>query len=327
MKTQETFAVLICYFNEGPLLETALTTLFTQQVAPDEVLVYDNGSSIPAQAHIHPEWPVGLIRAEENRGPSYARNRLAEVARSEFVHFHDADDVFSPDFTREIRQVIQEKDVDVIINQVRSSDSERARALISLEHIEENANLLDFAVRRGITLQAGTVRRSLVLKIGGFDESLWYNEDPDFYWRVAQTTNRWTVINRPLVIKTERKDSLGRVNTARRLRHLLASYEKAFHALPDTYATDIAGMASGLAALSARAHDQDVLAAAVHLASCAGGLSFPGRNRFYRFIAESGGVKYAEALSTGYQRLKHSLVKPAEKATIADFDDPTDRLK
>ena len=80
-------SVLIPYYNERELLTETLKSLLSQAETPDEVLVYDDGSREPPDAWIPPEFDVRVIRGGVNRGPGFARNRLLDASRCDYVHF------------------------------------------------------------------------------------------------------------------------------------------------------------------------------------------------------------------------------------------------
>ncbi|HEX2780879.1 MAG TPA: glycosyltransferase family 2 protein, partial [Gemmatimonadaceae bacterium] len=69
MTPAPTVAVLVTYYNEGELLRECLTSILAQDPPPDEVLVYDDASRIPAQPHVPEGAPVRVIRGSQNVGP------------------------------------------------------------------------------------------------------------------------------------------------------------------------------------------------------------------------------------------------------------------
>jgi glycosyltransferase involved in cell wall biosynthesis len=81
------------------MLQECLQSLDSQSVAVDEVLIYDDCSLYPAEHYLGPG-PVRVIRAAQNKGPSVGRNCLLDECSSEYVHFHDADDLFQAKLVR-----------------------------------------------------------------------------------------------------------------------------------------------------------------------------------------------------------------------------------
>jgi glycosyltransferase involved in cell wall biosynthesis len=95
MSAQTVSVVIPCY-NAASFLREALESALAQTHPPDEVIVVDDGST-DNSADIAGAFglPVRVIR-QANQGESVARNRGIEEARSEWVAFLDADDVWRP---------------------------------------------------------------------------------------------------------------------------------------------------------------------------------------------------------------------------------------
>src|SRR5438552_8252612 len=98
MGTTQRVAVLITYYNERFMLRDCLQSLYRQSAPVDEVLIYDDCSLYPAEDYLVLGRAVRVIRATQNKGPSMGRNRLLAECSSEYVHFHDADDLFRPNW-------------------------------------------------------------------------------------------------------------------------------------------------------------------------------------------------------------------------------------
>ena len=115
-----TLGVLVTYHNEGRLLGECLDSLLHQKERPDEVLIYDDASEAPAEDYLPKDFSGRIIRGDVNRGPSYGRNRLLRESQSDYIHFHDADDLFYPDWCGRIRQAIEESEPDVVFTEISS---------------------------------------------------------------------------------------------------------------------------------------------------------------------------------------------------------------
>ena len=71
---------------------------------PDEILVYDDASSLPASNYLAPGMNVKVIRGETNRGPSFGRNRLLNVERARTIFIFMMPMIrFSPEWCRTVR--------------------------------------------------------------------------------------------------------------------------------------------------------------------------------------------------------------------------------
>lgn len=100
-----TVSVCIVHYRRPNYLIEALDSLLSGTCLPEEVLVYDNDSRDPNLHALVREYDkrfslmgvhFSVVFGESNRGPSYGRNRLAELAASEFLLFMDDDNRAMP---------------------------------------------------------------------------------------------------------------------------------------------------------------------------------------------------------------------------------------
>ncbi|MCX8963514.1 glycosyltransferase [Erwinia psidii] len=107
---QPTLSVIMPVYNARRYLAEALDSLLKQTLAPEEIIIIDDGSTDGTaeligeycQRHAH----IMLLR-NPHEGVSAARNKGLEVATGQFIYFMDADDFVGPtlfaDFIREKR--------------------------------------------------------------------------------------------------------------------------------------------------------------------------------------------------------------------------------
>ncbi len=135
-------SILIPYYHDDPVPLIKALSEQCKTRRDVEILVYDDGSNdtdlnCKAIACIkESDAPVGLFIAEQNRGRSFARNQLFELAKSPWVLFLDAD--MRPEkksFVHDYVKLIDELDCDVIfggfkvLEQSDDPDRELHRAL------------------------------------------------------------------------------------------------------------------------------------------------------------------------------------------------------
>jgi glycosyltransferase involved in cell wall biosynthesis len=91
--------------NRSGLLATTLRSVLWQREVELEIIVVDDASTDDTADVVAGigDPRVTLVRQEEARGPSAARNRGAREARAEWIGFVDDDDVWAPD--KLVRQV------------------------------------------------------------------------------------------------------------------------------------------------------------------------------------------------------------------------------
>jgi|SRR5579859_959362 len=91
-----TISAIIPTYNRRPYLGRAIQSILSQSIAPDEILVIDDGSTDGTADYLRKEFP-GVIRLVEqtNAGVSAARRRGLLEARHDWIAFLDSDDEWS----------------------------------------------------------------------------------------------------------------------------------------------------------------------------------------------------------------------------------------
>jgi glycosyltransferase involved in cell wall biosynthesis/GNAT superfamily N-acetyltransferase len=102
----ELVSVIVPCFNHGRYLPECLQSIAGQTYAPIETVVVDDGSSDPdtiaVLAEIERHESATVLRLEENRGPSAARNAAIGRASGRYVLPVDADDLLLPTAVAEL---------------------------------------------------------------------------------------------------------------------------------------------------------------------------------------------------------------------------------
>ena len=161
--------MVIPAYNPGRHLVEAIESALLQEPAPLEVIVVDDGSTVPVA--VTDQSGVRVVR-QPNAGPSAARNRGIREAKGELIAFLDADDVW-----------YQGK---------LAAQLERFRPGVGLcscgfEVIDSDGTRPGWGghgggyrrLLRGNSICTSTVvaRRAVLVEVGGFDERLRHGED------------------------------------------------------------------------------------------------------------------------------------------------------
>ncbi len=299
-----TLGVLITYHDERALLGECLESLRAQVGSPDEVLIYDDASEASAEDYVPRGFPAKVVRGAENRGPSYGRNVLLGMSQSEYVHFHDADDLFHPGWCQRVRRVVEETGSDAVFTEISSyvGESLLSERVLGLDGLAAGEDLVRFCIRGSMLVPAGTYRRRAVLAIGGYREALWQSEDFDFHVRLAASGIGHAVINDPLV--------RIRVRPAGRSHNRVEVWSSAVGAirrlsaeLPTQYRPDLADAAARVGSVLFRLGGHIKAREAFRLAAEIGPHSFNGQLGPYRRIAKAFGPEVAEWIGVVYRSL------------------------
>ncbi|MBI4673357.1 MAG: glycosyltransferase [Chloroflexi bacterium] len=183
-------SILIPTYNRAHYLPETLASALQQTFRDIEVIVVDDGSTDDT-AQVVRATPDPRVRYiyQENRGVSAALNTAWRAARGEYVAMLGSDDVMLP---TQIETLLQHIERDAAIGLVYA----RAQAM------DAQSNPLPqilgsppkFAGRELASLLYGDcicgiaclVRRAILERVGGFDETLIANEDWDLWIRMAE---------------------------------------------------------------------------------------------------------------------------------------------
>jgi hypothetical protein len=174
-----TFSVVIAAYNAAPSLPAAVESVLAQTAPPLELIVCDDGSTDATAAALAPFGPRLTYLRKEHGGVASARNVALRIARGEFFAVLDADDEYLPDRLEALSELASARpDLDLLCTDaLLELDGEVAGTFeegcaFPLER--QAAAILDrcFCV-------APAARRSALLEIGGYDESLRTGSDWD----------------------------------------------------------------------------------------------------------------------------------------------------
>jgi glycosyltransferase involved in cell wall biosynthesis len=296
-------AILITYHNEGELLRRCLASLAHQTRPVAEILIYDDASDVPPGDHVPTGMPVRVIRGERNIGPARGRNVLLAETKAAFVHFHDADDAFAPDWNARVAAEIEGGKIDAVFTEVSSVTEAGVvrEGVLELSRLAAGAELVSFCIQGSMLVPAGTYRRSIVTAIGGYRESLWQSEDWDFHIRLAAASPAYHVIPESLVrihlrARSRSRDVVDVWRSAVQATRLLASE------LPAVWRPDLAEAAARAGSQLFRAGAGDEARQAFQLARELGNPVHSGEPGVYRTVARHAGQEWAERLGLVYRK-------------------------
>jgi glycosyltransferase involved in cell wall biosynthesis len=196
-------SVVIPTYNRAATLDRVLGSIERQTVSPDEVIVVDDGST-DSTADVLACWesrlPLKVVH-QENRGVSAARNTGIQAARSDIVAFIDSDDEYVPTAIETLKGLFEKKPAAIVAfsdaqllegARVVTASFLRRRLVTSGRDYEESApapRLIDpfGIVLEGAFMATFTCRKSALVSVGGYDESLSGVEDRDICLRLAMS--------------------------------------------------------------------------------------------------------------------------------------------
>jgi glycosyltransferase involved in cell wall biosynthesis len=294
----------ITYHDERELVQECLHSLLSQTAPPEEVIVYDDASAAPAADYIPADPRIRIVRGDRNLGPGPARNRILQSARSDYVHFHDADDLFHPDWCAEVRHALARNESEAVFTEVSSSRHGRilCERVLGLAALTDGHDLVRFCIRGSLLVPSGTYRRDAIRRVGGYREGLSQSEDFDFHVRLAASGISFVIIDRPLVHIRVRTESRSQ-NHLEVWLDALQAIELLAAELPARYRQDLAERCAGAGMMLHHLHAHEASRRAFDLARELGAPSYSGRPPAYRFVAGAFSPFLAETLASMYRAM------------------------
>ena len=221
MTTAPAISVVIPMHNRRDTIERAIGSVLAQDFANFEIIVVDDtstdGGAVLVEAIEDPR--VRLLRQPAQAGANAARNRGILEAKASLIAFLDSDDAFLSHKLSSVASVFETRpelgtlvDSFAIVSPFRGEDT--AELLVN-RRIESSDAFLDALFsstdkrRRLRKATSGiTVRRSVAVAAGLFDESVKRRQDMEFLARLAKCAP-CAVTGRVLWTKYEQSESIS----------------------------------------------------------------------------------------------------------------------
>lgn len=183
-------SVVIPAYNAERYLGEAIESVLAQTYAPVETIVVDDGSS-DRTAEVAAIYGEVTVIAQENSGPSAARNRGFAAAAGEIVAFHDSDDTMTPDKLEvQVGHLLDNPGVGCVLAEGELLVEEGAELPFWVEGSKvptvmppHPPELADEPIVHPMTM---VLRREVFERIGDFDESMRAAEDFDWMLRASE---------------------------------------------------------------------------------------------------------------------------------------------
>ena len=181
-------SVLVATYNNGAYLREALDTLLSQTFPDFELIVIDDGSTDDTQqvlkSYVDPR--LVLLRNERRRGVAAARNRTIAASRAPLIAVADADDRYDRQrLEKQVAYLGRHPEVDILLTDYcRMTVEGRVFERIKIPRTDAQIKL-QFLWTESLSHATVMCRRAMVLKTGGYDETLSSAVDADWFIRLA----------------------------------------------------------------------------------------------------------------------------------------------
>ncbi|WP_447974980.1 glycosyltransferase family 2 protein [Nitrospira sp. Kam-Ns4a] len=232
MDTGHLVSIIVPAFNAERFIQRALGSALAQSYSHMEVIVVDDGST-DCTAELVKGFDDPRIRYcyQRNAGQGAARNRGLAQARGQYITFLDADDQYLPGKIE--KQVgFLEAHPDYVVcycNALHFYTGEPER-VFRKPRGGRSGNLLSELLKTSfINPNTVMVRREVLDKVGGFNETRYYPEDWDLWLRIALAGYQFGYLDEDLVVVEIRPDSNTTMDIQATLKaNAIAMFERLF---------------------------------------------------------------------------------------------------
>lgn len=226
-------SVILPTYNRAKLLPRSIDSVLNQTYQNWELLVWDDGS-IDNTSDVVKRFNDKRIRYfyNENKGVAAARNQAISDAKGEYLAFLDSDDEWMSEKLSvqmaalqahpEIDLVFSDfENVNLVLNKRGTNFVDYGKAFQLMTTTDLGSDF--FEIKDGflqslahgnyIATDTVVVKRSLVDRYGGFNESLRNSEDFELWWRLGLNKVRVAYHNQVLMTRYKPQGSLTSLST------------------------------------------------------------------------------------------------------------------
>lgn len=180
-------AVIIPTADRGELIDRAISSVLAQTVAPDEIIVVDNGRSDAQVSHDYID-EINLIRTKPRIGPGISRNVGVENTAAHYVAFLDDDDYWEADYLEHSISLLDS--YDVVVGQLKRKGLDGVLKSYKQFPEEKQGQRGVYFRNPGFGGQNILIDRDLFISVGGFDSKMPASEDRDLAAKIIQSGGR-----------------------------------------------------------------------------------------------------------------------------------------
>lgn len=186
-------------YNAAPFIEDSIHSVLEQDYPHIELIVVDDGSQDNTTEVAEKFGSQVKVLKQKNAGPASARNLGIHASKGTFIAFLDADDVWLPGkISAQVQYLQKHPEIGVVFGGFfrwysdPDGNFSSAPTPLNLNNttklVTEHSGWIykDILLDSVICIITAMIRRSVIEKVGYFDESLQTGEDYDFWLRVSQ---------------------------------------------------------------------------------------------------------------------------------------------
>ncbi|WP_218677672.1 glycosyltransferase family 2 protein [Shewanella xiamenensis] len=199
------FSIVIPYYNIGNLIYRTLESLSCQTLKLFEVVIVDDGSTIPLSLDSSKySFDLKIVRTP-NQGVSVARNTGASISKYDWLVFLDAGDFYKDNFLLKMREAINSNPNYAVyasafsFYQIEKEYVANTDLVVYLKIFNYQDYLLHMCNAKYLFhICSITFSKSLFFDIGGFSPTSTHGEDHELILKALRLVNKFIFINEPL---------------------------------------------------------------------------------------------------------------------------------
>ncbi len=233
-------------YNSADFPREAPESVLNQSLSDFEFLVVDDGSTDSSlsilESYARADNRI-RIYSRPNRGISASRNELLAKARGRYIAVMDADDIALPNRFELQAEFLESNSEYVCVGGAMEIIDRWSRFLARLSLPEADAVIQELALagHGSICHPAATVRRSALLEIGGYDESMSVALDLDLWLRLGEL-GRLANLKDPVIRYRLHGKSISEQKREEQRQSAKAAYERAWQRRGISGSFEAAGM-------------------------------------------------------------------------------------
>lgn len=213
-------SVIIPLFNKEKSIVNTLQSVLMQTHQPSEIVIVDDGSTDGSLVEIRKiQSPLIRIVKQENRGVSAARNLGIKEAKSKWLAFMDADDLWDKNHLELLYKLITKYPAISIFTS--GSRNETVNHVVDLydKEIVINDYFLKAKEEKIINSSACVINNLCFKKVGLFNENLTRGEDLEMWYRLSKEY---------AMVKNQTATVVYRLEAENRAMNKIVPYEESF---------------------------------------------------------------------------------------------------
>jgi glycosyltransferase involved in cell wall biosynthesis len=216
-KNDLSISAIIPMYNAAKSIISAVKSVVNQEWVPEnfELVIVDDGSTDSSKKIVENwikknqskhDWPIILI-SKSNGGVSSARNRGIEAAKNKWIAFLDSDDIWVQDRLLKFKKIVASNPKIDFLGGNLTKDKTKIPFVGELPYLYR-VSTRDLLIKWVPQTSTVTVKKSVLMSVGLYDENMKYAEDGDLYLRIA-TSFQYFVVQEQFAIYGSGKRMFG----------------------------------------------------------------------------------------------------------------------